>query len=47
MLKLLDWVDINKIDWIELSKNLNAIDLLKENKDKINFFLVIRKSKCY
>ena len=29
MLKLRDWIDINKIDWDELSKNPNAIKLLK------------------
>jgi hypothetical protein len=37
MLKLRDWVDINKIDWNGLSLNTNAIDLLKENKDNINW----------
>ena len=35
MLKLRDWIDINKIDWLWLSKNSNAIELLKENQDKI------------
>ena len=35
MLKLLDWIDINKIDWHYLSFNPNAIELLKENQDKI------------
>jgi hypothetical protein len=38
MLKLIDWVDINKIDWKHLSKNPNAIELLKENKNKINWY---------
>ena len=37
MLKLRDWVDINKIDWNGLSFNSNAIELLKENKNKINW----------
>jgi hypothetical protein len=37
MLKLRDWVDINKINWSLLSKNPNAIELLKENQDKINW----------
>ena len=37
MLKLRDWVDINKLDWNTLSENPNAIKLLKENKDKINW----------
>ena len=37
MLKLRDWIDINKIDWNTLSGNPNAIELLKENQDKINW----------
>ena len=36
MLKILDWVDIYKFNWNSLSVNPNAIELLKENKDKIN-----------
>ena len=35
MLKLRDWIDINKIEWDYLSLNENAIELLKENQDKI------------
>ena len=37
MLKILDWIDINKLNWDYLSKNSNAIKLLKENKNKINW----------
>ena len=37
MLKLRDWVNINKINWDGLSINPNAIELLKENQDKINW----------
>ena len=37
MLKLRDWVDIDKLDWDYLSENENAISLLKENQDKINW----------
>ena len=37
MLKLRDWIDVNKINWMELSRNPNAIELLKENKDKIDW----------
>ena len=37
MLKLRDWIDINKINWEYLSFNPNAIELLKKNKDKINW----------
>jgi len=40
MLKLRDWIDINKLNWISLSLNPNAIELLKENKDKINWSLL-------
>jgi len=35
--KLLDWIDINKLNWSNLSSNPNAIELLKENQDKINW----------
>ena len=37
MLKLRNWIDINKMDWDNLSSNPNAIELLKENQDKINW----------
>ena len=33
--KLLDWIDINKLYWDGLSRNPNAIDLLKNNLDKV------------
>ena len=32
-----DWIDINKLDWNMLSGNTSAIDLLKENIDKIDW----------
>jgi len=35
--KLLDWIDINKINWESLSSNPNAIPLLEKNPDKINW----------
>ena len=35
---LLDWVDIDKIDWSQLSHRKNAIDLLNANQDKIDWF---------
>ena len=38
MFKLHDWVDINKIDCNGLSTNPNAIELLKENPDNIDWF---------
>ena len=37
MFKLHDWIDINNIDWEILSLNPNAIELLKENQDKIDW----------
>ena len=40
MLKLLDWVDINKTDWFGLSLNPNAIELLKK-KIKIKLVLCL------
>ena len=37
-MKLLDWVDIDKLDRSKLSRNLAAIDILKENQDKIYWY---------
>jgi hypothetical protein len=34
--KLLDWIDINNLCWKRLSRNPNAINLLKQNLDKID-----------
>ena len=39
----LDWVDIDKIDWKILSMNPNAIELLKANRYKINWYML---SQC-
>ena len=33
--KLLDWIDINNLNWAYLSTNPNAIPLLEKNPDKI------------
>jgi hypothetical protein len=33
--KLRDWIPIEKLDSTELSLNLNAIDLLKQNPEKL------------
>ena len=38
MLKLRDFNDIDKINWNCLSLNPNAISLLKENQNKIDWF---------
>ncbi len=46
MLKLRDWIDINKINWNGLSYNPNAIELLKKKSTKNQLGSFIRKSKC-
>ena len=35
--KLVDWFDEKQIDWSELSENPNAIHLLEQNIDKIDW----------
>ena len=35
--KLKDWIPPEKLDWVFLSANPNAIELLKENQDKIDW----------
>ena len=35
---LLDWIDKDKLEWMMLSQNPNAIDLLKENQGKIDWY---------
>ena len=35
--KLLDWIDIDKLNWEYLSANPNAIHLLERNFDKIDW----------
>ena len=45
---LLDWIDIEQLSWKYLSKNPNAIDLLKHNPDKINWkMLCINPNAIY
>ena len=39
-IKLRDWIDVNKLNWNELSRNINAIELLKSNPDKIDWELL-------
>ena len=36
-MKLLDWVDLEKINWTLLSRNPSAIELFRENPEKINW----------
>ena len=35
--ELLEWIDINRLSWIYLSKNPNAINLLEKHPKKINW----------
>ena len=37
MYKIKDWLDIDKIDWMYLSKNPNAIHLLEKNPKRIDW----------
>ena len=37
-MKLLDWINKDKIKWRYLSENPNAIYLLEQNKNKINWW---------
>jgi hypothetical protein len=37
MMKFRDWVHINNLNWYNLSSNPNAIEILKENQDKIHW----------
>ena len=36
--ELLEWINIDDLDFSYLSTNHNAIEILKENKDKINWY---------
>ena len=37
---LVDWIDLENLDWNNLSANINAIDLLENNQDKIDWRLL-------
>jgi hypothetical protein len=39
--KLLDWIDIKKLNWNGLSRNPNAIDLIKNNLDKVKLLWLL------
>ena len=45
-LKLLDWIDINKINWSWLSYNPGDIHLLEQNPDKINWDLLSQNPRA-
>ena len=34
MMKLRNWISLDKISWVYLFENPNAIELLQENQDK-------------
>ena len=38
--ELLEWIDINKLQWDYLSFNPNAIYLLEKHPEKINWYLL-------
>ena len=42
---LLDWIDIEKLDWSCLSQNPNAIKLLEANLDKIDWDYLSQNQK--
>ena len=45
-MKLLDWIDLNKLEWRSLSVNNNAIDLLEDNQYKINWMNLSRNDNA-
>ena len=40
MMKLRDWVNIDKLNWNNLSLNPNAIEILKRNLNRIDWGLL-------
>ena len=46
-MKLLNWVDINKLNWDDLSSNPNAIHLLEANPMKINWYWLSRNPSIF
>jgi hypothetical protein len=44
--KLLDWIDIDKLNWEELSKNPNAIHLLEQNPEKIDWYELTKNTNA-
>ena len=36
-MKLCEWIPIDKLDWMWLSENPNAIQLLEKNLDEVNW----------
>jgi hypothetical protein len=46
MMRLLDWIDYDKINWSYLSDNPNAVEFLKANLDKIDWFYLSGNSNA-
>ena len=44
--KLKDWININKINWSILSFNPNAIELLTNNQNKIDWNNLNSGARC-
>ena len=40
--KLRNWIDLEKLDWHSLSFNPNAIEILKKNEDKIDWYYLFK-----
>ena len=45
MYKLSDWLDIDKIGWFCLSKNINAITILFEEKERAILSIIAKPLK--
>ena len=43
---LLDWIDVNKLNYDSLSENPNGIDLLEKNQNKINWRSLSKNSNA-
>jgi hypothetical protein len=44
--KLRNWIDLEKLDWSELSRNPKAIKVLEKNQDKINWSKLSKNSNA-
>ena len=43
---LLDWIDVNKLDWSNLCYNQRAIKLLQKNLDKVNWKILSQNPRA-
>jgi hypothetical protein len=44
--ELFSKINLYKIDWLKLSLNINAINILEKNLDKVNWGSSSKKCKC-